>query len=91
MRQTLIKPASSKRLAPEKKIWVRSPTNLVAFLCLVVSVGVWEMNVAPCLLHHPLDVVSTFANNVRVLCVGNVHLKCYPVTLKSRKDKAGVK
>lgn len=64
-----------------------SLTNLVAFLCLVVPVGVWEMDVAPRLLHHPLDVVATFANNVRVLCVGNVHLQSYPVTLTSRKER----
>lgn len=68
-----------------------SPTNLVAFLGLVVPVRVWEMDVAPCLLHHPLDVVATFANNVRVLCVGNVHLQSYPVTLMGRKERVGVK
>lgn len=47
------------------------------------------MDVAPSLLHHPLDVVAPFANNVRVLCVGNVHLQSYPVTLMSRKERVG--
>lgn len=49
------------------------------------------MDVAPRLLHHPLDVVATFADNVRVLCVGNVHLQSYPVTLTSRKENVRVK
>lgn len=60
-------------------------TNLVAFLCLVIPVGVWEMDVASRLLHHPFDVVATFANNVGVLRVGNIHLQSYPVALKERK------
>lgn len=60
-------------------------TNLVAFLCLVIPVGVWEMDVASGLLHHPFDVVTTFANNVGVLRVGNIHLQSYPVALKEQK------
>lgn len=59
----------------------RSLTDLVAFLRLVVPVGVWEMDVAARLLHHPLDVVATFADDVGVLRVGNVHLQRYPVAL----------
>lgn len=59
-------------------------SNLVAFLCLVVPVRVWKMDVAPRLLHHPLDVVATFANDVRVLCVRDVHLQSHPVTLMGR-------
>lgn len=43
------------------------------------------MDVASRLLHHPFDVVATFANNVGVLRVGNVHLQSYPVTLMSTK------
>lgn len=62
-------------------------TNLVAFLGLVVPVGVWEVDVATRLLHHPLDVVATFSNNVRVLRVRDVHLQSYPVALISRKEK----
>lgn len=68
-----------------------SLTNLVAFLCLVVPVRVWEMDVAPGLFHHPLDVVATFANNVRVLRVGDIHLQSYPVTLMSRRERDRVK
>ncbi len=68
-----------------------SQTDLVAFLCLVVPVGVREMDVAARLLHHPLDVVATFANNVGVLCVGHVHLQSYPVTLTSREEKVRVR
>lgn len=49
------------------------------------------MDVAARLLHHPLDVVATFANNVGVLRVGNVHLQSYPVTLMSRKERVRVK
>jgi len=45
------------------------------------------MDVAPRLLHHPLDVVATFANNVRVLCVGNIHLQSHSVTLMSKKKR----
>lgn len=59
----------------------RSLTDLVAFLRLVVPVGVWKMDVAARLLHHPLDVVATFSDDVRVLCVGDVHLQRYPVAL----------
>lgn len=66
-------------------------TNLVAFLCLVVPVGVWEMDVTARLFHNPLDVVATFANNVGVLRVGNIHLESYPVTLMSRKERVGVR
>lgn len=41
-----------------------SLTDLVAFLRLVVPVGVWKMDVAARLLHHPLDVVATFSDDV---------------------------
>ena len=84
----------SKQLAPPVCVIGNlhsSQTNLVAFLCLVVPVGVWEMDVAARLLHHPLDVVATFANNVGVLRVGNVHLQSYPVTLMSRKQRVRLK
>lgn len=70
----------------------RSLTDLVAFLRLVVPVGVWKMNVAACLLHHPLDVVATFSNDVGVLRVGDVHLQCYPVALvrgRREEEKGG--
>lgn len=52
----------------------RSPTDLVAFLRLVVPIGVWKMDVAARLLHHPLDVVAALSNDVRVLRVRDVHL-----------------
>lgn len=60
--------------------------NLVAFFCLVVPVGVWEMDVAPRLFHHPLNVVATFANHMGVLCMGNIHLQSHPVALKRKKE-----
>lgn len=41
------------------------------------------MDVTPRLLHHPLDVVAAFANDVGVLCVRDVHLQSHPVTLMS--------
>lgn len=63
-----------------------SQTNLVALLCLVVPVGVWKVDVAARLLHHPFDVVAAFSNNVGVLRVGNVHLQCYPVTLMKQRS-----
>ena len=62
-------PSISQRGSTQCQSVLCGSTNLVAFLRLVVPVGVWEMDVAPRLLHHPLDVVATFADNVRVLCV----------------------
>lgn len=48
---------------------------LVAFLpCTIVSVGVGEMDVTRCDLHHLFDVSATFPDHVRVLCVGHVQL-----------------
>lgn len=50
------------------------------------------MNVAASLLHHPLDVVATFSNDVGVLRVRDVHLQCYPVALvrgRSEEEKGG--
>lgn len=44
-------------------------SDLVALLCLVVAVGVREMDVAARILHNLLDVVASFANDVRVLGV----------------------
>lgn len=44
-------------------------SDLVAFLCLVVAVGVGEMDVTARILHHLLDVVASFADDVRVLSV----------------------
>lgn len=44
-------------------------SDLVAFLRLVVTVGVREMDVAARILHHLLDIVASFANDVRVLGV----------------------
>lgn len=69
----------------------RSPTNLVAFLRLVVPVGVGEVDVAARLLHHPLDVVAALADHVRVLRVGHVHFQSHPVALKSRREREMVK
>lgn len=43
------------------------------------------MDVASGLLHHPFDVVTTFANNMGMLRVGNIHLQSYPVALKEQK------
>lgn len=71
-----------------KKKTKTNSSNLVAFLCLVVPVRVWKMDVAPCLLHHPLDVVAPFANDVGVLRVGDVHLQSHPVTLMYRNRQA---
>lgn len=39
------------------------------------------MDVAARLLHHPFDVVATFADHVGVLRVGNVHLQRHSVAL----------
>ena len=64
-----------------------SPLHLVALLCLVVAVGVGEVDVAARLLHHSLDVVATFADDVRVLCVRDVHLQSHSVTLMRREEQ----
>lgn len=49
--------------------------HLVAFLSRpVVPVGVGEMDVTRCDLHHLFDVPTTFTNHMGVLCVGHVHL-----------------
>lgn len=45
------------------------------------------MDVAPRFLHHSLDVVAAFANNVGVLRVGHVHLQSYPVALVGREEE----
>lgn len=48
------------------------------------------MDVAARLLHHPFYVVATFADNVGVLRVGNVHLQRHSVTLTGeQKDQRG--
>lgn len=54
---------------------------LVAFLSLIIPVGVRKMDVATSFFHHFLDVVSSFTNDMRVLCVRHVHLQCDTVTL----------
>lgn len=52
-----------------------SQCHLVALLSgSVVAVGVGEMDVARCDLHHLFDVPTTFPNHVRVLCMGHIHL-----------------
>lgn len=47
------------------------------------------MDVAARLLHHPFYVVATFANNVGVLRVGNIHLQRHSVTLGGERDHKG--
>lgn len=48
------------------------------------------MDVAAGLLHHPFYVVATFADNVGVLRVGNIHLQRHSVTLtRSREGSQG--
>ena len=42
---------------------------LVAFLCLVVPVGVWEMYVTSGVVHYPFNVVAALADHVRVFCM----------------------
>lgn len=77
--------------APASKFVCRAAasTDLVAFLRLVVPVGVWKMDVAARLLHHPLDVVATLSDDVRVLRVGDVHLQRYPVALVKWRKRGG--
>lgn len=43
------------------------------------------MDVAARLLHHPFYVVPTFANNVGVLRVRNIHLQRHSVALTRRR------
>lgn len=56
--------------------------HLVALLSGgVVAVGVREVDVAGRGLHHLLDVAAAFADHMRVLCVGHVHLQGHLVHL----------
>lgn len=56
--------------------------HLVALLSgSVVAVRVWEVDVAGRDLHHLLDVAAAFADHVRVLRVGHVHLQSHLVHL----------
>ena len=55
---------------------------LVAFLsCRVVAVGVREVDVTGCDLHHLFDVPTTFSNHMGVFCVGHVHFQSHFVYL----------
>lgn len=56
-------------------------SDLVALLRLVVAVGVGEVDVAACILHHLLDVVASFANDVGVLGVRDVHFQSHAIAL----------
>lgn len=62
-------------------------SDLVALLCLVVAIRVREMNVAARILHHLLDVVASFANDVRVLGVWNVHFQSHAIALRYQADR----
>lgn len=62
-------------------------SHLVAFLRLVVPVGIGKVDVAARLLHHLFDVVAAFADDVRVLCVRDVHLQRNAVAL--RRSRVG--
>lgn len=42
----------------------RSESHLVALLSLVVSVGIGEVDVTARVLHHLLDIVSPFADDM---------------------------
>lgn len=56
--------------------------HLVAFFsCTVVTVGVREVDVTGCGIHHLFDVTSTFSNHMGVFCVGHVHFQSYFVYL----------
>jgi len=58
------------------------PCYLVAFLsCRIVPVGVREVDVTGCDLHHLFDVTTTFSDHVGVLCVGHVHFQSHFVYL----------
>lgn len=48
---------------------IRIRSDLVALLRLVVAIGIREMDVAARILHHLLDVVASFANDMRVFGV----------------------
>ena len=51
-------------------LWARRRrTHLVAFLDGVSSVGVGEVDVTAGFLHHPLDVVAAFPDDVRMVRV----------------------
>lgn len=55
--------------------------DLVALLLLTASVGVWEVDVAFGVVHHPLNDGAPFADDMRVLRVRHVHLQRHTVTL----------
>lgn len=57
-------------------------SDLVALLRLVVAVGVGEVDMTARVLHHLLDVVAPFADDVRVLGVRHVHLQGHAVALR---------
>ena len=47
---------------------------LVAFLQLIVPVGVWEVNVTSRILHHLLNIVASLPDDMGVFRVRHVHL-----------------
>lgn len=62
--------------------YCRSGFYLVAFLsCSIVAVGVREMDVTRCDLHHLFDVSATFPDHMGMFCVGHIHLQSHLVHL----------
>ena len=59
------------------KIYKSDYTNLTAFVCpgTSSSVGVGKVNMAASSSHDILDVITSLANDVRMLRVTNLHLE----------------
>ena len=55
--------------------------HLVAFFCLIIPVGVWEVDVASCFFHHLFNIVAPFADYMRMFCVWDIHLQGDPIAL----------
>lgn len=56
--------------------------HLVAFFCLVIPVGIWKVDVASCFFHHLFDIVATFADDMRMFGMWNIHLQGDPIALR---------